>query len=379
MQILHIVGRLGYGGAEKLVVDLALRQRREGDIVNVAVVSRPVGPPADLAIWKSRIAELQSVGIAVYSLARHTRDVWGATKALRALRAELPLDIVHAHLAVGVVAARLGLGSSVPIVWTLHNTRMGFPNWAIRLTNRWVDRYVGCAAAVSAAYQPYLRERILTVTNGVDLSALPAVQHRGPISDGRYRLLSVASLRPAKNFPRLVEAVAVAQRLLNGDPPEIELLVVGEGPERPAIEAAVRALGLRDTVHLVGARENVAVFYARADAFVLASDHEGLPLSLIEAMGSGLPCVLTPFSAAREMLVPGVDALIASSFDPEELGALLAGLARSTDLQTGLSIAAARAATRFDIGHAVEGYSRVYASVASATESGAGRQESRPD
>lgn len=137
------------------------------------------------------------------------------------------------------------------------------------------------------------RGKLFFVANGVDASRFarspdPALAARlGDPADGPL-IGTVASLRPEKNLGRLIDAFAriVAQRTAR-------LAIIGEGSERGALEARVRSLGLSSRVFLPGAISDPSAILAAFDLFMLSSDTEQAPLSLLEAMAAGLPAACT--------------------------------------------------------------------------------------
>lgn len=129
-------------------------------------------------------------------------------------------------------------------------------------------------------------QRVHLLTNGVVLSERAPRRERRPGEP--LRIGTVAGLRPEKNLARLVRAFAQlrAQR-------SAELVIVGEGPERPALQALAEALGVGDAVRFTGYLAEPAVEMAAFDLFALSSDTEQLPLAMLEAMALGLPVVAT--------------------------------------------------------------------------------------
>jgi glycosyltransferase involved in cell wall biosynthesis len=138
------------------------------------------------------------------------------------------------------------------------------------------------------------RDHVRYVPNGIDLARFPAntVQERGESVIG-----TVAALRVEKNLARLLAAFAriAAARA-------VRLMIVGDGPERGALEAHAASLGLGQKVMFTGHREDTPALYAGFDLFALSSDTEQMPLSVLEAMASGLPIVATDVGDVRSML-----------------------------------------------------------------------------
>ena len=130
------------------------------------------------------------------------------------------------------------------------------------------------------------------IPNGIDLDHFAT--HRDLAGNSGPVIGTVAALRPEKNIARLLRAFAT---LASG-----RLVIVGDGPERPALQALAAELGIDNRVHFAGYHQDTATFYAQFDIFALTSDTEQMPLSVIEAMASGLPVVSTNVGDVRQMV-----------------------------------------------------------------------------
>jgi phosphatidylinositol alpha-mannosyltransferase len=168
------------------------------------------------------------------------------------------------------------------------------------------------------------RERVTVIPNGVDAAfGAIAAQRRPAPADRAPRVLFVGRMEAQKNVHRLLEAFALTR-----EPMDVRL--VGDGEQRVELERRAAELGL-DRVRFVGARHgaDLAADYAWADAFVLASDKEGMPLVLLEAMAAGLAIVATDVPGTRELV--GDTGLLAVP-EPVPLAAALDRVAKDRDL-----------------------------------------------
>lgn len=228
------------------------------------------------------------------------------------------IDLVHAHgaLSPGTIAlgARLlGLPCLVTVLgtgdWGDLSRLARKPLGAVRarLLIRW-----GWFAALSVEAREELLargvpgERIFTLPNGVDLRV-----HRPATAEGRARLreqlglapdrfvgVFVGRLHPVKDVDTLLKAAAIV--------PELELVIVGDGPERTRLEAAAARLGVHSRVRFHGFSSRVVDVLRAADAFLLSSHGEGMSNALLEAMACGLPCLVSrSVGGARELLGDG--------------------------------------------------------------------------
>ncbi|MFJ1253087.1 glycosyltransferase family 4 protein [Cupriavidus sp. CuC1] len=164
-------------------------------------------------------------------------------------------------------------------------------------------------------------------------------------------VLAVGRLVPAKGFDTLLRAWS----LVAAQAPEWELMIVGEGEERAALEALREQLGLGASVRLPGAYSDVTLAYEQASIFCLSSRYEGFGLVLVEAMAFGLPIVSTNCETGpRELLAPDHDALLVPVDDSEALARALLGLIRDRNDTTRLGDGARQKALRFSQERIVE-------------------------
>lgn len=151
-----------------------------------------------------------------------------------------------------------------------------------------------------------------------------AVDHPWLLAKDRPVLVAAGRLAPWKGFADLIRAVAILSRRR-----KLRLLILGDGPSRPELEALIAELGLSDSVALPGYVENPLKYFARADAFVLSSLVEGLPNVLVEAMLCGCTPVATDCpTGPREVLQDGKYGCLVPVGDPD---AMAAGIERALD------------------------------------------------
>lgn len=161
---------------------------------------------------------------------------------------------------------------------------------------------------------------------------------------GRKIVLGVGRLEPQKQFDKLVLAFSVAAR----DKRDWDLIILGDGAMRQALETQVRDLGLQGRVYLPGAVGNVGEWYERADIYALSSSFEGFPNSLLEAMAHGVPSVAFDCpTGPADMIVDGENGLLVSPDHTDDLGKALERLITSPELRTALGEQARLVRTRF--------------------------------
>jgi glycosyltransferase involved in cell wall biosynthesis len=201
------------------------------------------------------------------------------------------------------------------------------------------------------------RGRIAVIPNGVSPTFYRAAtdSDRPNITKRVPRLLFVGRLNPQKNLPRLIDAMTHVST-------DVELVIVGDGELRDDLARRIHRLGLTG-VRLVGpARGDELVrWYRWADAFVLPSDKEGMPLVLLEAMAAGLAVIATDAPGTREV-VDGVGLL--TERNPESLGSAIERVAGDPDLLSSLSSRSAARGLHFRWDAAVTRLEHIYDSVA---------------
>jgi glycosyltransferase involved in cell wall biosynthesis len=281
------------------------------------------------------------------------------------MRAEKP-DIVHAHMPIsGLLARAAARIAGVPrIAYTCHGFLFNQPGpaWRAKLSlklERAAGRITDTFLTVSGeeaedALERGIHPRPVPVLNGRD----PARFHPDPAARAAIRaelgaaeedcvVIAVSRLVRHKGYPELLEAMAMT-------PPNCTLWVVGERLESdhgedlsPHFDRAAAVLGRR--LVRLGYRHDVARLLAAADVFALPSHFEGLPMSIIEAMLTGLPVVATDIRGPREQVVHGETGLLVPAQRSGPLGAALARLAADPALRARMGAAGrARALEHFD-------------------------------
>lgn len=190
--------------------------------------------------------------------------------------------------------------------------------------------FVDVTVAVSEAVRKrlvdeyhYPAEKTITIYNGVDLTFfkegrvfnLPRLDGEGLCPDKRLRIICVARLSPVKRIDVLLESLALLARSRT----DWTCTIIGGGPLEQELKEKSQALGLSSCVRFTGHVQDVHSYMQKADLAVLSSDKEGLPLSLVEAMACGLPCVVTDVGGNREIVQHGVTGLVVEAGSPKQL------------------------------------------------------------
>jgi glycosyltransferase involved in cell wall biosynthesis len=268
---------------------------------------------------------------------------WRAFQALvRLFREEKP-DLVHAHMPISGFLARMAAWwVGVPrIACTCHGFWFNYPGNPARRAVGFAMEWI--AARVTAVFMTvsdeeacdarrlWISRGAISVRNGRD----PAIFHPDAmarvgiraelgVAEDRVVVVAVSRLVRHKGYPELAAAMR--------DVPDADLWVVGERLDSDRggdMDAVLRGAGLGPRLRLLGYRSDVAAILAAADIFVLPSHFEGLPMSVIEAMLTGLPVIATNIRGPREQVIPEVTGLLVPAGMVAPLSAALRDLARN--------------------------------------------------
>jgi glycosyltransferase involved in cell wall biosynthesis len=344
MRILHTIHGLDVGGAEQVVVTLARAAADRGDTVAVAAREGDLG--ADLPHGTERFD--------LPLIERRARKMLAAVRPVdRALRQFKP-DVVHAHnpavgLATGLAALR---GRRVPGIVSVHGVPDEDYEHAARALRYSGLPVIACGPGIADGLAEAGLAVHATVPNGVGPAPAPA--DRAALGVDGPLLVTVGRLTAAKNQALAVRALA--------DVPDATLLVVGDGPERRALEAA--ALPLDGRVVFTGTRRDARAITGAADVVVIPSESEGLPLAALEALAAGRPIVATAVRGLRDLLDDGRTALLVPPRDPEALAAAVRRVLDDPALARSLGEAALQEASRYTENGMVAAYLSLYAEVA---------------
>ena len=366
------------GGAERQAERLAEYMASVGLSVGVITRAAPALPRHEVrdGYWIERIPE---PGIGKIKTVTFMLGV-----LLSLFRRRKQYDILHAHLAfapalVGAMLARL-LGKRAIVKFGTSGTHgeIAISQRKLRgrvrlaLLRRWTDMSIvldkGMEQELIAAGFP--AERVLRMDNGIDekpFSDLPRVVAKQDLKvEGRTVILYTGRLIALKMLPTLLQALYQAVQSC----PQLYLLIVGQGPERTALEQQVRQLGLSNHVNFVGNVQNVRPYLAAADIFVLPSSTEGISNALLEAMAAGLACIASAVGGLPEMLDDGACGILVEPGNVEQLSETLIRLTQDPlEIKRLGNAAHERILTRYSFSVVGDEYQKLYARLLQNTPS----------
>jgi glycosyltransferase involved in cell wall biosynthesis len=344
-RVLEIVATLKPAGAEHVVVSLA--SGLDPARFEVAVVS----------LYDAFVGGLETLlhgrGIRVWHLGKRAGPDPRMYSRLQNVLYEFRPDVIHSHCYVTRYTVHLQARAMVHTVHNLASAEVGFLG---RIFNRYAFRHGVASVAVGGAVaDSFLRmygfPPSATIPNGIDTARFwrPEARYRwrceNGFNDDDLLVVSVGRLVPQKNPLALVKAVSAI--------PGMQLLIVGDGSLRARLQGHNR-------VHLLGLRSDIPEILAAGDIFALASDWEGLPLAVMEAMAAGLPVVATAVGSVPEVVEHGKTGLLVPPGDKSALILALRELAGNHKRRREMGQAARTRSAAFGVEAMVAAYDQLF-------------------
>jgi glycosyltransferase involved in cell wall biosynthesis len=318
LNVLFVITSMPVGGAETLLVNLIRRLDRSRFLPELCCL-KELGPLGE---------ELAREIPAHHGFIGHKYDFLVLRRLTRLLRERRIDAVVTVGAGDKMFWGRLAAWrAGVPVVLSaLHST--GWPDGVgklNRLLTPLTDAFIGVAEAHGRHLienERFPTEKVRVIPNGVD------VERFRPQPEARLRLRSelglpecapvcgiVAALRPEKNHMLFLRTADLVRNKL----PEAHFLIVGDGPERARLEHAAREARFGENMRFLGTRGDIPEILGALDLFALTSHNEANPVSILEALATGVPVVSTRVGSVAESVEPGVTGFLAEPGDAEEL------------------------------------------------------------
>lgn len=349
--LMIVIHSLGGGGAERVAVDMCDYWLGAGCRVTLVTQSSPDTDayPVPDGVDRRALGLAGQSGSRVGAMLANLRRVLALRRLIRKLRPQVVLGMMTTSSVLSIAAAR-GLPCRVIATEHTHPPSQSLtPMW--HKLRRWAYPRAHAVVALTSGTANWLEEnvpgsQVTVIPNAVRWpmeAGEPALAP--PAREGRKRVLAVGRLHPHKGFDILLRAFAQ----IAGYYPDWDLVILGEGDEREALQNQAEESGLGSRVTMPGRVGNLGDWYADADLYVLSSRVEGLSNTLIEAMASGLPVIAFDCETGpREIIRDGIDGvLIAQAEDDEALAAHMADLMARPERRTGLARRAIDVRDRF--------------------------------
>ncbi len=296
MKIIQIIPDFGFGGAEIMCETLTYELIKQNHEV---VVLSMYGNHSEIA------QRMENMGVDIRYLGKKSGfDFSMFLKMLKIFKTEKP-DVIHTHLYSGKYAFPAAVIAGVKRkVHTIHSIASKELRKKDRAINKFFYKYFGvipvslseevCLTVVEEYGLP--NEKTPVVLNGGSLSK--CIEKTDYSVKGKFKILHVGSFKEAKNHIGLINAFEIFHNKYS----DVELNLIGGGELQPDIEKLVEEKNLPGCVNFLGKQGNVFSFLNETDIFALPSLFEGVPISIIEAMGTGLPIVTTEVGGIPDML-----------------------------------------------------------------------------
>jgi glycosyltransferase involved in cell wall biosynthesis len=366
-KVLLLIKCLGYGGAEQLLVHMVRHRDSERFDYEVAYI---------LENENSLVPQLEEAGVTVHSLGAASNRDLGWTRRLRTLLRQRNFDLVHSHLPYAATLGRIVVAASFTpsrrpaLVYTEHSMwdKMAVALKALnRATIGLDDRLLMVSHAAKDTLPSALRRDATVVIHGIEMepvqearsargtSRLEVRQEFG-LRDHELLALTVANLRVEKGHDILLRAA----RIVTDRELPVRFIVAGRGPLEAELKAEHARLGLGDRLRFVGARFDVLRLLGAADLFVLPSRHEGLPVTLMEAAGMGVPVVAPAVGDIPTIWTDGLDALLVPPERPDALADAIARIVSDAELRGRLADGSLERAHLFEVTRCVREVEDIY-------------------
>lgn len=353
INVLWLIKGLGSGGAENLLVSAARHIDR--DRFNYSV--------AYFLPWKNALVnDLEDAGLPVTCLnQRKSYDLRAMVALNRKLRKDR-IDILHAHLPYSGIVGRLA-SKFTPVkavVYSEHNVWERYhrlTHFANKMTFKWNDAVVAVSEDVENSIRNGMnvngRPKLGTIANGVDVDRLSSIckesgwlkTELGIPAENKI-VVNVANFTPKK---RHIDLLKAARKVVDEEP-ATSFVLVGQGPLAEEMKSAAAEMGLADNVFFTGLRDDAREIIAASDLFVLSSQFEGMPISVLEAMGTHTPVLSTRVGGLPEMIVDGEEGMLVDQGDPDKLAVSICSLLQDEKKRHSLADGAyVRARDEFDV------------------------------
>ena len=351
--VLHLIGSLEIGGTERQLVGFI--ERSSDPDRHVVALFSSYGPLAERLpnppIWLGRLGRRPG------DVGQDVRTLLALRRTIRAIGA----DVVHAHLHASEILAAAGTPHGIPIVASRRGHAGRYEeSRTFASLERLAHRRIRTLICNSQYLARRARQRdpalppVRVIHNAVDLDRFTPL----PQPDGSPHATVVANLHPYKGHDRLLRAWHLVRRTL----PDATLTFVGDGGERGHLERLTKDLRLDDSVSFAGLVADPRPYVEAAHVVTLASEHEGFPNALLEAMATARPVVATRVGGIPELVRDGRDGFLTSG-EPSDIAERLLLLLGDADLRARMGTSARSRAESFTWDRVVEETEDVYRTV----------------
>lgn len=295
---------------------------------------------------------LRALGIEIVVIDEATNNFVRIFRGAREYLSGKEIDIIHSHrYKENILAGRLKkAGLARALVQTVHGApesagyirrmKSGFYTyWNRRYTRKYFDRVITVSHDLEKKLAPVVgTDKIITVHNSIDMASVTpsrdsaSVRKEFGLSPETPLIVAAGRMAPVKAYHILLKAASIILERL----PQARVMLVGDGPERPSLEKLSRELGLADKVIFPGFRNDITDILGALDIMVISSNHEGIPMVVLETMALAKPVVSTAVGGMKEVIENEVSGLLVSPGDPVALASACLRLFDDSQLRSQL-------------------------------------------
>jgi glycosyltransferase involved in cell wall biosynthesis len=368
LKVLHIISGDLWAGAEAMSFNL-LRRLKDYPGLDISVILLNEGRLAD---------ELTENNLTVHVINEKCHSFLEIVSRTREILRTLSPDLIHSHRYKENIVALLAtrLGRRIKLISTQH----GLPEFngenasvGQRLKSRTnflaLSHFFNTVAVSNDVHNVLLNrfgfrdEKVDIIRNGIEIP--PSATHPGG-NAGPFVIGSSGRLFPVKDYPFMVE---IARAVIETGVTDVRFELAGDGPELPALEALVQRHGLAGVFFLKGHQNDMNAFYRGLDLYLNTSTHEGIPLTILEALAHGLPVIAPAVGGIPEIIANDIEGFLVDGRDPAEFAAKCLALREQDETRGRMSKAAREKAEQsFSAKQMAEKYYRLYCRTASPAQ-----------
>lgn len=354
-KVFIVVPTLGTGGGEKLVIDLA--SNIDKSIFDVTVISLF---PKRNTIYE-KVVEKEKLNI-IYMDKNMGFDIKIILNLIKLFKDNKP-DIVHTHLNVMPYILPAVVNSNVKSrIHTVHSVADKEAEGILRLVMKIAYKLFGFTPVAICDYVKGTIEDVYKIKN----SDIPCIYNginttifnrkNKTISNKYIKLINIGTLYHVKNQKLIIDAFAEVQKKI----PNIKLTILGEGELRSELEKQIERYRLNDYIQLKGIVENVYEELNDSDIYIMASNYEGLPLSILEAMSCELPIIATKAGGVVDIVNDGENGILIDINNKEQLVTAMIKLIKNYQIREEMSIKSKELSKLYDIKNCTIQYEKLY-------------------
>ena len=354
INVLQIMPEFGLAGAETMCENLCMHLNKDPDI-NLTVVSL-------YDIHTAITDRMEQNGIEVVYLGKKSGLDFSVIKKLAKIMKERKINVVHTHRYVMQYAIPAAIKAKVPVrVHTVHSEANKEQEKSKRILSSLFYRlFKTQPVAISplirdTVMQEYgiKKENIPVVFNGINFDK--CIEKNNYQTADTFRFLHIGRFMDVKNQKLIIEAISD----IKTEGYNVAVDFVGSGETEAECKLLAEQFGVSDSIVFHGSQSNVYPFYTDADAFLLPSKYEGMPMTLIEAMGSALPIIASKVGGIPDMIKDEVEGVLISA-DVESLRQAMKAIVDDKDLRCRYGKNAKKRSDEFSSKRMADGYKQIY-------------------